>query len=229
MKKTTTFSAYWYVENNPKPTAQQGHIKRAQSKNLDYFICSQNQAESFTRKINLEFEDLPSLPYLKNLTNFCKSRDTVFTKYGKKIQSHAFLKLAKIWTSKILLFQKLLGYTDADYLLWVDCVGATNLDLIASSDSDRCCINAYPARMDFPSEPYGGLLENSLPPVKILAQVIKIPRHMVSEFIEKYIECLQFVDHNFIIYDEEIVLTIMHEKHPQLFDISNISKIGSPL
>jgi hypothetical protein len=220
MKTTTTFSAYWHVENNSKPTVKDGHIKNAQSKDLDYFICSQNQAESFNHKINLEFKDLPSLPHLKNLTNFCKSRDTVFTKFGMKIQSDAFLKLAKIWTSKILLFQKILDYTDADYLMWLDCVRAYDLDLIASSDSDRCCINGYTKILSkFPSKLYGGLLKNALPPVKILAQVIKIPRHMVSEFIEKYIECLQFVDHNFIIYDEEIVLTIMHQKYPQLFKV----------
>ena len=216
-KKTTTFSAYWHVENNPKETVKHGHIKRAQSKNLDYFICSQNQAESFNHKINLEFKDLPSLPHLKNLTNFCKSRDTVFTKFGQKIQSHAFLKLAKIWTSKILLFQKILDRTDANYLMWIDCVKEHNLNLITSSDSDRCCINKY--RGVWKWNTFGGLLKNALPPVKILAQVIKIPRHMVSEFIEKYIECFQFVDHNFIIYDEEIVLTIMHQKYPQLFKV----------
>jgi hypothetical protein len=215
MKTTTTFSAYWHVENNPKHTAKDGHIKNAQSKDLDYFICSQDQIEIFNNKINLEFKDLPSLQYIKNLTNFCKSRDTVFLKFGVEIQSDAFLKLAKIWTSKILLFQKILDYTDADYLMWVDCVHTNNLDLIASSDSDRCCINQY---RNSTSKLFGGLLKNALPPARILAQVIKIPRHMVSEFIEKYVECLQFVDHNFIIYDEEIVLTIMYEKHPQLFN-----------
>ena len=108
MKKTTTFSAYWYVANNPKPTAKRGHIKHVRNKNLDYFICSQNQAEIFNRKISLEFQELPSLPYLKNLTDFCKSRDTVFTKFGQKIRSDTFLSLATIWTSKILLFQKIL-------------------------------------------------------------------------------------------------------------------------
>jgi hypothetical protein len=218
VKKTTTFSAYWHVKNNPKGSAKKCHTKHAQNKNLDYFICSQDQTESFNNKIYLELNNLPSLPYLKNLTNFCKSRDTVFTKFGQSIQSDAFLKLAKIWTSKILLFQKILDYTDANYLIWIDCVMERNLDLIASSDSDRCCINQY---KNFTRKPFAGLLKNKLPPIKILAQVIKIPRRNVMKFIEKYIECLSFVDNNFIIYDEEIVLTIMHEKHPQLFKLFN--------
>tara|TARA_B100000035_G_scaffold236307_1_gene204571 strand:+ start:604 stop:1263 length:660 start_codon:yes stop_codon:yes gene_type:complete len=218
MKTTTTFSAHWYVENNPKQTGKHGrHIKHAKNKNLDYFICSQNQTASFNHKINLEFKDLPSLPHLKNLTNFCKSRDTVFLKFGGEIQSDAFLNLATIWTSKILLFEKILDHTDADYLMWIDCVKEQNLDLITSSDSDRCCINQY--RRKWKSNPFGGLLKNAIPSVRILAQVIKIPRHMVSEFTRKYIECLQFVDHNFSIYDEEVVLTIMHQKHPDLFNI----------
>lgn len=216
MKKITTFSAYWHVKNNPKATVKNGHIKRAQSKNLDYFICSQDQTESFNNKIHLDLNNLPSSPYLKNLTNFCKSRDTVFTKFGQKIQSHAFLKLAKIWTSKILLFQKILDCTDANYLMWIDCVKEQNLDLISSSNSDRCCINKY---KNFTRKPFAGLLKNKLPPIKILAQVIKIPRCNVMKFIEKYIELLIFVDNNFIIYDEEIVLTIMHEKYPQLFNV----------
>jgi len=217
MKDTTTFSAYWSVKNNPKGSANLGHIKHAQNKNLDYFVCSRNQIESFNNKINLEFEDLPSLPYIKNLTNFCKSRDTVFTKFGQKIQSDAFLKLATIWTSKILLFEKILDYTDADYLMWIDCVKQRNLPLITSIDSDKCCINKYGEVIE--GKNFRGLLKNTLPPIKMLAQVIKLEKNIISEFIEKYIECLQFVDNNFIIYDEEIVLTIMHEKHPQLFNI----------
>lgn len=217
MKKITTFSAYWHVEGNSKPSVKIGHIKHAKNKNLDYFICSQDQAKIFTSTINLEFNGLPSLPYLQNLTNFCKSQDTVFTKYGQEIQSEAFLKLATIWTSKILLFEKILDFTDSDYLMWIDCIKNRNLELIFSVDDDKCCINRYPPSV-FPNNPFKGLLKKALPSTKILASAIKLPRHIIAEFIEKYIKCLQFVDNNFIIYDEEIVLTIMHEKHPQLFN-----------
>ena len=213
-----TFSAYWYVEGNPKRTAKSGHINRAEEKNLDHFICSQDQVGNFNNRINLKFNDLPSLPYLKNLTNFCKSRETVFTKFGQKIQSNVFLKLATIWTSKILLFEKILDYTDSDYLMWIDCVKTFNRDLIFSTDSDKCCINRYTPSV-FPNNPYKGLLKNTRPPIKIWAAVIKLPRHIIPEFTKKYIECLQFVDNNFIIYDEEIVLTTMHQKHPQLFNL----------
>jgi len=222
MKKTTTFSAYWHVENNPKFSNRQGHIKHARNKNLDYFICSQDQVVGFSNKIDLEFNNLPSLPYLKNLTNFCKSRDAVYFKFGRHVKSNAFLKLATIWTSKILLFEKILDYTDADYLMWVDCVKTRNLQSITSSDSNKCYINQYAKSDNFPNKPYKGLLKNTLPPIKILAQVIKLPRHIIPEFTKKYIECLQFVDNNFIIYDEEMVLTIMHEKYPQLFNLHKL-------
>ena len=211
-----TFSAYWHVEGNPKQTAKAGHIKHAQEKNLDYFICPQNQIGNFDNRIDLEFDDLPSLPYIKNLTNFCKSKDTVFAKFNLKITSEAFLKLVTIWTSKVLFFQKILDYTDADYLMWIDCVHSKDQQRIASIDSDRCCSTKYHCSQ-LNGRIFGGLIENTLPSTKILAQVIKLPRYLVTQFIEKYIECLQFVDNNFDIYDEEIVLTIMLSKYPDLF------------
>tara|TARA_R110000772_G_C13250349_1_gene434485 strand:+ start:41 stop:697 length:657 start_codon:yes stop_codon:yes gene_type:complete len=217
MKQTTTFSAYWNVENNPKLTAKKGHIKHAQNRNLDYFVCSKDQIESFNNKINLEFSDLPSLPYLKNLTNFCKSRDTVFTKFGQSIQSDTFLKLATIWTSKILIFQEISNHIGTDYLMWVDCVIAKNLDKIACSYSDKCCINRYGKLIE--GKDFSGILKNTLPPTKISASVIKLPRLLIPEFTKRYIECLQFTDDEFIIYDEEIVLTIMNQKYPQLFNL----------
>lgn len=216
-KKITVFSAYWPVERNPKPTAKIGHLKTASKRDLDYFICPQNQKVDFRNKICLDFDLLPSSSYIKNLTSFCESRKKVFTKFGTEIESDVFLKLATIWTSKVLLFQKMMEYTDADYLMWVDCVMTTNLDLITSNDSDRCCINRYGKEVD--DKNYGGLMKNTLPPIKILAQVIKLPRYIVMDFVEKYIECLQFTDNNFSIYDEEIVLTLMHQKYPRLFNI----------
>ena len=110
MSDIAPFSAYWFVKNNSKPSGYKNeHIKQVKTKNLDYFICSQNldeQTKIAGNKIHLEIKDLPCLPYLNNLTNFCKSRDTVYLKFGREIQSSAFLKLAKIWTSKILIFQK---------------------------------------------------------------------------------------------------------------------------
>ena len=40
-----------------------------------------------------------------------------------------------------------------------------------------------------------------------------------KEFEEKYIECLKEVDRVFNIYDEELVLSFMNGKHPELFSI----------
>ena len=67
---------------------------------------------------------------------------------------------------------------------------------------------------------FGGLLKT--PPEVILnAPTIKIPTSILHHFTEKYIECLQEVDQTFEIYDEEIVLSIMNKKYPELFFIVN--------
>ena len=213
----TSFSAYWPVENNTKYSAGK-HLKSASNKKLDYFF-TENDCSGF-KNINLKFEDLPSHKYIKNLTALHKHYKQVYLKFTHLIQADAFIRLATIWTSKVLLFEYMLKYTNSEYIMWVDCVHASNVDLISATCSDKCIINRYPANK-LRGQIFGQMIENNLPPVKILAQVIKLPRHIVPDFIKKYIECLQFTDDNFIIYDEEVVLTLMHEKYPDLFSIIN--------
>jgi hypothetical protein len=227
MDDLITFSAYWHVDGNIKLTARKGHIKHAERKKLDYFICPEDQHGQFKRRINLDFNDLPSVPYIKNLTSMCESTDREHL-YGKccwkkgckrGFKPDVFLQLATIWTSKVLLFAEMLKHTAANYLMWMDCVTAHNHRQIAALNSDKCCLNKY-KKNQLTRKIFGGLIENTLPTIKPSACVIKLPRCIVDEFVEKYIKCLQFVDDNFLIYDEEVVLSIMNQKHPHLFDFS---------
>lgn len=211
----TTFSAYWHVDNNTKRSAGK-HLYSVVDKNLDFFF-----AESVypgIRTINLNFEDLPSHKLINNLSKLKTQYDNVYLKFTHPITSAAFVRLATIWTSKVLLFEKILDYTDAEHLMWVDCVTATNKDIIHKTTCDKCVVNKYsPDKLR--GKIFGGMVENNLPSIKISASVIKIPRNMIIEFIKKYTECLSFVDNNFHIYDEEIVLTIMHDRYPEMFNL----------
>lgn len=211
------FSAYWHVDNNTKHSAGK-HLKCVADKNLDFFFAEKKYFDLNT--IKLKFEDLPSHRFINNLTKLKTQYDDVYLKFNHPISSAAFVRLATIWTSKVLLFKKILKYTDAEHIMWVDCVNASNIDLISATCSDKCIVNRYPANK-LRGQIFGQMIENNLPPVKIAAPVIKLPRHIVPDFIRKYIECLQFTDDNFIIYDEEVILTLMHEKYPDLFSIIN--------
>jgi hypothetical protein len=211
----TSFSAYWHVDNNTKRSAGK-HLSSVVSKNLDFFFAENKHPDIKT--INLKFEDLPSHRFISKLSTLESQYENVYLKFTHPIKSSAFVRLATIWTSKILLFEKILEYTDADHIMWSDCVFATNKDIIATTISDRCIINRYsPDKLRW--EIFGGMIKNNIPSVKISASVIKIPRYMIMDFINKYKECLSFVDDNYIIYDEEIVLTIMHGRYPEMFHL----------
>lgn len=236
-KLNTVFSAYWHVNNNPKLYSKK-HLTCVEDKKVDYFITDETFCPNNAKNINLSFENLPSKHYIKNLTKFCQQEEYVFTKYNTKIKAKTFLDLATIWTSKILLFNEILNYTESDWLTWVDCISAENYDKIKTKNfNNKCVFNKYLKTMKlqkrnsetkylWPQKIFGGLVKNyncQLPPVKILAQVIKMPRTLVFHFVNKYIESLIFVDNNFLIYDEEIVLCVMFSKYPTLFKLMNIS------
>jgi len=215
MHNTTTFSAYWHVDDNTKLSADK-HLQCVINKDLDFFFAESKHPSLKT--IDLKFDDLPSHKFINNLSKIKTHYDDVYLKFTHPIKSSAFVRLATIWTSKILLFEKMLEHTDADYIMWTDCVHSTNKDIIYKTTSNKCAINKY-SPDQLRGKIFGGMITNDLPSIKILAQVIKIPRHMVMNFIERYEECLRFVDNNYIIYDEEIVLTIMHDRYPQLFNL----------
>ena len=215
-------SAYWHVDNNTKFSAGK-QLKCVADKGLNFFFSEKKYLDLNT--INLKFGDLPSTRFINNLSKLKTQHDNVFLKHPcpvtskpRTITSDAFVRLATIWTSKVLLFEKILQYTDAEHIMWVDCVNATNKDIIGKTVNDKCVINKYsPNKLQ--GEIFSGMIENNLPSTKILAQVIKIPRYMIMNFIKKYTECLSFVDTNFLIYDEEIVLTIMHDRYPEMFHL----------
>ena len=220
----TTFSAYWKVDNNPKATARQGHLKGVYKKDVDYIICDEsNVGQSNTNYISKKKDDLPSLQYLKNIVDFCNSRKFVNLKFNIRIQSSAFLDLCAIWTSKILLFDEIRKHTDSDFIVWRDCIHNKNYDdIILDTCSDKITTNIY--NNNFPDKPFAGLLTHDMGRYKskISASVIKIPVVILDDVLANYIECLQFVDNNFEIYDEEIVLTYMYSNYQQLFNFKQV-------
>lgn len=209
-----TFSGYWEVLGNTKLTNGR-HLKSAKGKDIDYFFSEQKV--DFSNNIRLNFNDLPSQPYLKNLTEYCDSMDYVYTKFGSHMKASSFLRLATIWTSKILLFKKINDLSPAGEIVWRDCVKNRKLEEIYNIKlENKLVVKRYHA---IPKKPYKDLLNQKFPKIKLLAGVLKMPTQIIDEFTEKYIECLKEVDRVFNIYDEELVLSFMNEKHPELFSI----------
>lgn len=221
MNDVSTFSGYWSVENNPKPT-QGKHLVRASRKKLDFFIGE--DVVDFSSYIPLPFSKLPGGRYMKNLTHYCSVNGNVFLKFGFPIDAVTFHKLVRIWVSKLLLFKHVYRKCNSKYLMWVDCVfSPDNYDLIKTTNiRDKIMINVSKQRRGwkYPDMPFGGLLgSKQLPSVKIAGSCIKIPVDILDHVLEVYIECLQYVDNEYPIYDEEVVLSVMYQKHPELFEI----------
>jgi len=209
-----TFSGYWKVEGNVKPTNGR-HLRGAKKLNIDNFFSEEKI--DFSNNIKLNFKDLPSKPYLKNLTKYCESMDYVYTKYGLRIKSSSYLKLATIWTSKILLFKRVSDLSLVKDIVWRDCVFNRGFGEILNGGLEKkMVIKKYHS---IPGNPYGGLLEAKFPKIKLKAGALRLPVEIIKEFEEKYIECLKEVDRVFNIYDEELVLSFMNEKHSELFSI----------
>ena len=195
------FSAYWNIKGNPKPNSK-NLLNKAKLKNLDLLICDGRIP--------------PSRSILKNIY---KLSGTVNLKFNfLDVKADIFKKLCEVWTSKILLFNELDG---ADFYIWRDCSKEGEYEQIKNLKSDRVSISSY---IDFPNFndktnlPFGGrdtYRYNSL----LCAQVIKIPHKIKKEFIDMYAKSLEYIDRNFEIYDEEIVLSYMRDKNPDIFNV----------
>ena len=230
-----TFSAFWEVNNNPKDTFKRGHIKHAKQKDLNFFISEHGSKVSNGQDILLSKNNLPSLAYIGNLKKFCHSNPVpgrktslVNLKSGLKLEGKVFFNLAKIWTSKILLFREVLNCTNSfNSIIWRDCVVNINFDLIKEcSINNKIIINKYDNDRIW-RNPFGNLLSiESMRQLRqwdnrISACVIRIPFNLVNDMCDLYIQCLKYIDSTFEIYDEEIVLTFMCDKYPELFHIIN--------
>ena len=214
----TFFCGYWYVADNPKKTASRGHLNYAVKKHMDYIFCEEPFEHPTAKFLNLPYSDLPSVPYIKNLSRYCSSKDFVHTKYGDRIKSEAFLKLATIWTSKVFLFAELAKHVNSEFITWVDMVKNILMDSIVRHECcDRVVVSGR--TYNWPRQPFKKLytLHDTMFNAAVRAQVIRIPTAMLDDFISVYISCLEHVDANFEVYDEEIVLAYMCSTHPNLF------------
>lgn len=228
-RDTISFGAFWDMVGNPKLTAGK-HLDSVLHKKVPYDVFFTNKDISLgdTNVIKKSKEDLPSWQHTKNLQNTLSSGDT-YTKFCSAIPSKVMLELVQIWTSKFLLFKEVKEQFTGEFILWRDCVYETGYGIIFSAKSNKIVIGAY--RNDgiscrtFPNNPFGGILspeqqkEVSSWKTIILAQCIKMPYHRVEEFSQIYVNSLEYVDRNFNIYDEEIVLSRMCSIHPDMFEV----------
>jgi hypothetical protein len=221
------FSGYWHVEGNPKKN-QGKHLLKIGRKNFNLFF-SEDPVEGSFKNILIKKNQLESTQYNKNLKNSIFKEKNCFTKFSQKIEGEVFYELSSIWTNKILLFQQAYrNYPNSDYIMWIDCVKNANLQAITDSNSDLISINKYNGRgtSKMKKEPFGNFLGKGSKHFKkldkfLLAQVIKIPTNRVREVVEIYKKVLNFVDQNYNIYDEEVVLSEMYYKYSKLFNIIN--------
>ena len=216
LDNNTFFCGYWHVSDNPKKSASRGHIRHAKKKYMDYILCEDPFKHPTAKFLNFPYSDLPSVPYIKNLSRYCSSKDFVHTKYGHRIGAGVFLKLATIWTSKVLLFAEIAKHVNSEFITWVDMVKALGKDLIAQHE---CCDSVVVLGNKPPKNPFGQLytFSDTIFNSSICASVIRVPTVMLDNFISVYTSCLKHVDANFELYDEEIVLSYMHSTQPNLF------------
>lgn len=218
-----SFGAFWPVKGNPKKTAEIGHINKAVEKNYDYFISYKKHPEINCPHILLNQDQLPSLQYTKNLKHYCHSNNKTLLKNGRPIDNHAFFELSSIWLSKILFFERISKLGNFKNIIWRDCVFnflprfRFTYSQIQNHDSIKAIFNFH---KKFTKNPFRGLSKFDFfaHPNKLSGAVIRIPTKILGEFIDRYIECLIYADNNFVIYDEEVVLTYMYYKHTHLFE-----------
>lgn len=218
-ENSVTFSAYWSVLGNPKKTAKLGHLKYVERAPPDYFISDHPERHQFSDSLYTSFRDLPSAPYLDNLRGNCLRKRRVFLKFGLEIDSSAFIQLATIWTSKLLLFETVAREGDFDSITWVDCIHRRNF---AATMSHQPCSTILITEYGdtFPKYPFGGVVPISdLPKQKLMGGVFRIPTRLLPEVTQAYISTIQRVDRHFEIFDEEIVLSVMNEEYPELFTV----------
>lgn len=198
------FSAYWPVDNNPKQSAKY-HLRELKRKNVDilYTDIQRNIAPK---------EIVCSPPAYELINNF--TRTPCYLKFGIELSPKTMTDLARIWCSKILLFENV--HEDAT---WIDCVSAKNAELIKTKVKDKITINRYTKMYKDPfrlgDSPFHKLKTH------LLGQVISIPYSINKEARDCFYEKLEWVKNNYPVYDEEVILSHMYESYPEMFEIVN--------
>jgi hypothetical protein len=221
-KSQSTFSAFWQIENNPKPTADR-HLNSLKSKKVDFLFGEIDPHFSNCNFLSLGLPELPSNQYTKNLKLYCHSNTAVCDKFNRSFSGPNYFKISSIWLSKILLFKYVKNACSSEFIIWRDCVQNINYkEIFYANIDDRVIINDYRFSKFFPAKPFGGKLLYNMrkyPEFNLCASAIKLPVKILDQFIETYIECLIFADNHFQVYDEEVILTYMIDKYPDLFHV----------
>lgn len=234
---TKIITGYWPVTGSTKPTAG-NHLKHLNQKHVDLLFCPKGVEKNLeiTPKICfIELDELPSIPYVKNLIGNISEFDSVYLKIAREIPTAAFISLVKIWTSKILLLKRAQTlFPDCTKFIWIDCVHNKNLDIALKSNGRRVEINKYGHK---PRNPfYNFLITKNLTEqqkavrrksaqdyetlgILLLAQTISVPSALVNQLYSSYVSVLEEIDSTHFIYDEEIIMSYLYRDFSELFQI----------
>ena len=227
---TLVVSGYWKVDDNPKPTNGR-HIAGAAKKRIDLFFSYQDHGFPWNESQSEYFymSNPPSSEYAESW----KSRECpCFTKYSIPADWKSFSQLGCIWLGKVKLLAKARElYPGKDYYVWGDMCYRRDEWAIMRSKSDKVLftVNNWP---EWP--PYGGLLNAHKGieryrqlPVIVSGSFLKIPDKSFDEFYDKFHQILEYVNNDYFIYDEEIVMSEMLMSYPKMFERTHNPK-GMP-
>jgi hypothetical protein len=215
-----TFAAYWPVHNNPKHTQRLGHIDNLRKIGIDVFFGDKTHGLDCAEVL------LGDPPASKVPARLYSVRNCVL-KFGLPVQPEVFQSLVKIWLSKVLLFQQAQAWAPTGTVfVWVDCVHRPNLELIGCDTSGRVSVNRYGGSGTLPmhENPFlGGCCTRHVGTIAtfLSASVVKVPAGILDEFISAYREMWAWVDGEYSVYDEEIILSCMFQKSPEMFSVVN--------
>lgn len=218
--ETLVISAYWEIPGNTKPTKGR-HLKKGAEKRIDLFFSYQDHGLS--GKGVGEYVHMPSPSPNLYAERFKTRRGPCFTHYSVPITWSSFGSLAPIWLGKLkLLAAARKRYPNKKYYMWGDLVHRRDEYAVMQANGKKAffSFNNRPLQ-----PPYGGLLSKhrgilaykELPGI-VTGQVLRIHTDLFDEFYEKFYTTLDKVNHNYFIYDEEIVLSEMLKAYPGIFE-----------
>lgn len=232
------FSGYWNIPYNPK-VYRYKHLESLKHKKIDLLLCDKVHEGCLGENIQyhrLAFDNLPGHKYTVPLNESLLKHEKIFLKFCGPCPRDSYLNLACIWLSKIPLFKLVKSlYPDHEYYTWVDCIRSDNYNKIRNTNTYKIQVSEYSrsVRDRDPTQettwhyrPFRNFLGEGCKHYHdhvvnhvLMAQVIKIPAQLIEQFIDIYDMVITEVMNNYVIFDEEIVLSVIYSMYEELFEI----------
>ena len=141
-----------------------------------------------------------------------------------------------IWLSKIPLFKYIKNhYPDHTHYTWVDCIRSDNYREICETNIDKIQVSEYSRSVKdrdptqektWHYRPFRNFLGEGCQHYHehvvnhiLMAQVIKIPTQLIDRLVDIYDTVITEVMSDYVIYDEEIVLSVIYSMYKELFKV----------